>query len=194
MIIMSLIELVDNTRTDKNTVHSYLELYETLLHTKKVTAKNILEIGIWAGGSIKLWYDYFVNAEIYALDCLHIDKIWAGIKKDRINLYTSINAYDETFFNDNLLNKNIKFDMILDDGPHTLDSMKRYIIMYSQLLADDGILILEDIQNIEWIDQLINVVPENLKQFIDVYDLRENKGRYDDIVLVINKNKLDLDD
>jgi hypothetical protein len=43
---MSLEELADNTRTDKNTVHSYLPLYEKLLSSKKYTAKNILEIGI----------------------------------------------------------------------------------------------------------------------------------------------------
>jgi hypothetical protein len=39
---MSLTELVDNTKTDKNTVHSYLELYQTLLFNKKETAKDVL--------------------------------------------------------------------------------------------------------------------------------------------------------
>jgi hypothetical protein len=69
---MSLLSLVDNNETDKNTSHSYLELYETLLAPKKDTAKNILEIGIGDyrvknGGSIKLWKSYFTNAKIYAL-------------------------------------------------------------------------------------------------------------------------------
>ena len=31
---MSLIQLVDNTKTDKNTIHSYLGLYEKLLSPK----------------------------------------------------------------------------------------------------------------------------------------------------------------
>jgi hypothetical protein len=35
---MSLIDLVDNSRTDKNTTHSYLDLYEKLLFSKKETA------------------------------------------------------------------------------------------------------------------------------------------------------------
>jgi hypothetical protein len=184
---MSLVELVDNTRTDKNTVHSYLDLYERLLQSKKLTAKNVLEIGIWAGGSIKLWHDYFPNAIVHALDRLPLNEIWPRLRQNkRIKLYTSIDAYDERFFNMNL--KNIKFDMVLDDGPHTIDSMKQFIILYSQLLADDGILILEDIQSIEWVKILIEVVPENLKKFVEIYDLRENKGRYDDIVLVINKH------
>ena len=58
-------ELVNNKHTDKNTIHSYLNLYENLLSSKKYTAKNILEIGIGYpggnGGSIKMWNDYFVN-------------------------------------------------------------------------------------------------------------------------------------
>ena len=47
-----------NTRTDKNTVHSYLPLNETLLIKKKET---FLEIGIQYGGSIKLWSKFCFN-------------------------------------------------------------------------------------------------------------------------------------
>jgi hypothetical protein len=64
---MSLIDIVDNTTTDKNTVHSYLDLYERLLKSKKKTALNVLEIGVHFGGSIKLWHDYFENAVVYGL-------------------------------------------------------------------------------------------------------------------------------
>jgi len=42
---MSLEQIADNTRTDKNKTHAYLPLYENLLR-KKETAQNILEIGI----------------------------------------------------------------------------------------------------------------------------------------------------
>jgi len=57
---MSLEELVDNDRTDKNTIHSYLPLYQKLLIKKKETAKNVLEIGIYKGGSIKLWNNFLL--------------------------------------------------------------------------------------------------------------------------------------
>ena len=55
---MSLEEIVDNSRTDKNTTHSYLPLYQKLLINKRETAKNVLEVGIYRGGSIKLWSDF----------------------------------------------------------------------------------------------------------------------------------------
>jgi hypothetical protein len=185
---MSLADLVDNTRTDKNTMHSYLDLYETLLSSKKTTAKNVLEIGIFDGGSIKLWHDYFTNATIYGLDIKKYSDIWNDIKnKDRIRL-GRFDAYDETFFNTQLLSLNIKFDFMLDDGPHTLESMKQFIRLYSQILADDGILIIEDVQDWAWIEILKNETPEHLKPFIKCYDLRDIKGRYDDIVFTINKS------
>ena len=185
---MSLEQIVDNLRTDKNTTHSYLPLYQALLINKKETSKNVLEIGICEGGSIKLWNDFFTNANVYGLDIMHIYNVSENIKnKEKIKLYTSTNAYDTNFFINNFLNKNIKFDFMLDDGPHTLESMKKFINLYSQIMTDDGILIIEDVQSWDWIDILKNEVPEHLKQFIKVYDLRPNKNRYDDIVFTIDK-------
>ena len=148
---MSLKELVDNSRTDKNTTHSYLPLYQKLLISKKETAKNVLEVGIgdWHqgitnGGSIKLWHDYFTNATVHALDICSLERIWDGIKNnDRIAIYSSSDAYNDDFFITNFLNKNVKYDFMLDDGPHTLESMKQVIKLYSQIMTDDGILIIE---------------------------------------------------
>ena len=186
---MSLEELVDNMTTDKNTTHSYLPLYQKLLISKKETAKNVLEVGIYNGGSIKLWSDFFTNANIYGLDIMNINDVWECIKNnDKIILHTSTDAYNNDFFITHFLNKNIRFDFMLDDGPHTIESMKQFIKLYSQIMTDDGILIIEDVQSWDWIDILNNEVPENLKQFIKIYDLRQNKNRYDDIVFTINKS------
>jgi hypothetical protein len=185
---MSLESIADNSRTDKNTVHSYLPLYQKLLIGKKETARNVLEVGINLGGSIKLWSDFFINANIHGLDIMHINNIWEGIKnKEKIVLHTSTDAYDTDFFNSHFLHADMKFDFMLDDGPHTLKSMQQFIQLYSQVMTDDGILIIEDVQSWDWIDILRNEVPEHLKQFIKVYDLRPNKGRYDDIVFTIDK-------
>ena len=167
---MSLIELVDNDRTDKNTIHSYLPLYEELLKNKKYTAENVLEIGIGDnnqgitnGGSIKLWRDYFTNSTVHAVEIKKMDDIWEGIENDdRIVIYDSTDAYSKLFV-DSLKNQNVYFDMILDDGPHTLVSMIECILRYYPLLKEDGILIIEDIQSIELLHSLIAVVPDELK-------------------------------
>ena len=190
---MSLEELVDNSLTDKNTCHSYLRLYNHLLKSKKETAKNVLEVGIGNfgeknGGSIKLWRSYFTNATIHGLDILPIDRVIDELVNDnRVVLYTSTNAYDNEFFKTHFVDKNIKCDFMLDDGPHTLESMKQFIRLYSQIMTDDGILIVEDVQSWDWLEILKNEVPEHLKKFIKIYDLRFVKNRYDDIVFTIDK-------
>ena len=191
---MNLRDISDNLKTDKNTTHSYLPLYQELLKSKKETAKNVLEIGIGDfgeknGGSIKLWRDYFTNATIYGLDILPINRVMDELINDnRVILYTSTDAYNNDFFVNNFLHKNIKCDFMLDDGPHSLESMKQFIKLYSQIMTEDGILIIEDVQSFDWIDILKNEVPEHLKQFVKVYDLRPNKNRYDDIVFTIDKS------
>ena len=81
----------------------------------------------------------------------------------------------------------IKFDILLDDGSHELRHMKLFIQIYSKLLKNDGILLIEDIPKIEWLDILSNEVPENMKKYIKTYDLRKEKKQI--IEKYINTNK-----
>ena len=175
-------QIIDNSRTDKNTRHSYLETYEKIFNNKKETATHVLEVGIGGGfpgdggGSIKLWHDYFTNANIYGLDIKSIDDVWNEIKNtERIQLYTSIDAYNDAFFNETFLDQKMEFDIVIDDGPHTLESMIKFIQLYSQVMKKDGILVIEDIQSWDWIEILKNAVPDNLKKYIIVYDLRSER-------------------
>lgn len=183
---MDLRKFINNSRTDKDTLHSYLETYEKLFNNKRLTSTEIMEIGVSNGGSIKLWNDYFENASIYGLDIMDMrDNIHDLKDYPRIKLYLNMNAYN---INPQLFNK--KFDVIIDDGDHQLSNQIIFIKNYLPILEEDGILIIEDIQRIEDIQILINETPEEYKKFIEVYDLRENKNRYDDILFVINKNKI----
>ena len=190
---MTLVELAENYRklgkgfayTDKNTVHSYLPVYDMLLSPLKNTAKNILEIGVLEGGSIKLWHDYFKNATIFGFDIENKIKVPEILSKKRIKLNLNQNAYNKNFVKKNF--NNIKFDFLIDDGPHILASMICFIRYYLPLLQNDGVLIIEDIQDISWTEQLISEVPDSLKKYIEIYDLRQFKNRADDILFVINK-------
>ena len=196
---MKLIDLVDNELTDKNQAysspgsgHTYLPLYETLMKDKKISAKNILEIGVQRGGSIKLWDDYFVNADIYGIDIEIVTNncVKYLLNKKNIHLIKG-DAYNNNFFekiSKDFNIKNIKFDIILDDGPHTLESMKKFINLYLDLLTDDGILIIEDIFYVEWFDILKKEVPNNLLKYVKTYDRRHIANKHNDLVFVINKS------
>jgi hypothetical protein len=190
-----LIDLLDNTRTDKNTCHSYLPVYQKLFESKKYDNNSILEIGIGDpkqnkenGSSIELWHDYFENSIIHGLDIIPVSDVNDRIiNKERIKLYTSVDAYDTAFIKNKFINNNIKFDILIDDGPHTLDSMIFFVKHYLPLLKDDGILVIEDIPDINWIQILTENTPEDLRQYINVADLRKIKNRWDDIMFIIKK-------
>jgi hypothetical protein len=190
---MQLLDLIDNVLTDKHTGHSYLPIYQTFFNRIKDSATDILEVGIGDfneknGGSIKLWLDYFSNAKVYGIDILSEDRVLDELKVNpRTVLYTSTNAYDPIFVEKEFGNK--KFDILIDDGPHTLESMISFITLYAPLLKDDGVLIVEDLPFIEWTRNLTDATPLELKNFIEIYDLRKNKGRRDDILFIINKKR-----
>lgn len=183
---MELRKLVDNSTTDKDTLHSYLDTYENLFKAKRYTSTAIMEIGVDKGGSIKLWNDYFTNARIFGLDIMNNNPNITDIKLNypRVNLLLNTNAYD---LNLNIFNN--KFDIIIEDGDHLLSNQIKFIKNYLSILEEDGIMIIEDIQKMEDLEILINETPEEYKKYIEIYDLRKNKGRYDDILFVINKNK-----
>ena len=65
---VKLIDFVNDKYTDKNTRHSYIEVYDKLFQPLRYKAENILEIGIRKGGSIKMLHDYFEKATITAID------------------------------------------------------------------------------------------------------------------------------
>jgi len=187
-INMSLVELENDLKliTDKNTIHSYLPLYDELLCRKKFTCRNMLELGICYGGSIELWDKYFPNATITGLDILADNKLpQSAFNENKVKLISG-DAYSPFLFTSLFRSK--KFDFIIDDGPHTLESQIKFLTMYSMLLEEDGILIIEDVQNIHYLEILKENTHPNLKPYIKTFDLRSNKNRYDDIVFVIDKS------
>jgi hypothetical protein len=188
---MSLFDFVDNTRTDKDTVHSYLGLYDEILACRKHSALNVLEVGIWRGGSIKMWHDYFPHATVHAIDIMIYENVWDELKdKERIKLYTSsalnmtrVDAYDPEWVKKTF--GGMEFDFMLDDGPHTLQSMIDFIKLYLPLLAKDGVLIIEDVQDYSWFAKLREAVGDSPEFSMKQYDLRMLKSRYDDLVFSV---------
>ena len=125
------------------------------------------------------------------MDIIPLDGVWENIRDvPRIRLYTETDAYDADFVAREFANTGIRLDMVLDDGPHTLASMISCIQLYLPLLSDTGILIIEDVQAMEWLNQLREAVPPELHGYIHTFDLRGIKGRYDDIVFVVDKSGL----
>jgi hypothetical protein len=178
----SLDNIVDNRFTDKNTFHSYLNTYEKIMKDKSLTCKNILEYPIQKGGSLKLWHDYFVNANIYGIDS-YVPTFLKEYK--RINcLKMDINSQDCINY---FLNKKIEFDFIIYQSSANIDYMSNFIKTYIQLLVIEGEMIIENIPDINWCERFKILLPDNFSY--EVVDLRHVKNRLDDILFIIRKNK-----
>lgn len=167
---------INKYNTDKNTIHSYIEKLYNQLFDDNTKIFNILEIGAFNGGSALLWRDFFINANVDIIDINQCDTI---LNEDRINHIVG-DAYSSNIVN---MLRNKKYDIIIDDGPHTLESMKFFVQNYVYLLNFNGIAIIEDIQDYSWFQELVPIIPKN---FINqTIDLRNVKNRYDDLLLIV---------
>ena len=160
--------------------HCYVEnFYEKYFSPKRDSTSNVLEIGTYAGGSTLLWRDYFPNATIFGTDVNCANQITNQPRIVQVigDSYTQpvLNMFSDNFF-----------DIVIDDGSHILNDMIFFIKNYHKKLKPDGVMVLEDIDNIEWAKQLFDFIPEHLKKNSKIYDLRSINGRYDDIAIVIN--------
>ena len=63
--------------------------------------------------------------------------------------------------------------------------MVNFIEKYLPKLKSDGILVIEDIQDMSWIPVLTSFVPDEIKDKIKIYDIRHVKNRWDDIIFAI---------
>lgn len=183
-------QYIDNSRTDKNTTHSYLEVYEPFLSQIRDSAKNVLEIGINFGGGLDLFHKYFKNATIYGLENQRYEPILDDLKMStRVHMFHNTDAYTSNCIQ-MFKNQQIQFDFILDDGPHSIESQLYVVKEYIHLLTEKGILIIEDIQSYDSAQRLVNALPENLRRAAYIIDRRSVKNRYDDVVFIFDKHYL----
>lgn len=141
---------------------------------------SLLEIGIFGGASLVLWSKYFEKGNIVGIDIQ--DNV--PDKYKNIDRVTHIIKDAYTYEVAESLGK---FDIIIDDGPHTLDSMIQCIRLYLDKVNEGGILVIEDVQDVEWFDVLKDNVPKEYQNNIECIDIRENMGRWDDLLFVVRK-------
>lgn len=163
--------------TDKGTRHGYLNVYERLLARHKGTTAALLEIGYLRGESFRMWQEW-LGGNITAIDILARPRGLGG------GQYIQADAYcPETVA---LLHA--PFKIIIDDGPHTIESMSFAAARYAPLLAYGGTFIIEDIYYPEWIPELVALLPLHLQPYAYVIDLnhRPHAWSKDDRLLVVD--------
>jgi len=172
--------------SDKDTTHSYLEIYDEILAPYRDKHVQILEIGNAGGESIRLWDAYFESCDITGIELLsfaQMDNLVNLDKEDHIHIHPDTNAYcQETF--DKF--KDRQFDIVIDDGSHSPRDQAFTLTYWYETLKDDGLMVIEDVQASHLAPTIINS-SENLyvKMNAKIIDRTQIKGRFDDILIVI---------
>lgn len=137
--------------TDKGTVvsecHGYTEFYDNFFKKYIDKEVNILEIGIFDGGSLKMYNTYFGDkCQIYALDIENKEHL----NSDNIHTFICDQGNREDLENFKNSIGDIKFDIIIDDGCHFSKYQTNSFYMLHDLLNEDGLYIIEDLHCYEW--------------------------------------------
>jgi hypothetical protein len=137
-------------RTDRVDNHAYAYFYGPLLRHKQETARNVLEIGVMAGGGVDSWARLFPKAIIHGIDIISKEDA-ARISGARLPLPSSpsnVSLHRGDGYDRHFLSKfdNVKWDVVIDDGPHTLESQSHTLNYFYTRLAPEGIILVEDVR------------------------------------------------
>lgn len=122
-------------------VSHYMSVYERYFEKYRNKPINILEIGIFKGGSLQLWKEYFgEQVQIFGLD---IEPECKAFEEERINIF--IGDQGDRAFMQKLADQLPPLDILIDDGGHTMEQQKvTFEVLYSKVKSD-GVYLCEDI-------------------------------------------------
>lgn len=96
--------LAKRYETDK-LAHGYCARYETHFAELRDREITLLEVGVFRGGSLRMWADYFPKAKIIGLDIDPLERV----DTDRVRtVVVDVNAYEAEEH----------YDIVVDDGSH----------------------------------------------------------------------------
>jgi hypothetical protein len=124
----------------------YFDIYER--HFGHLVGKpvNMMEIGVYQGGSLQMWKHYFgKRANIYGVDILPQVK---AFEEDRVHIHIGDQG-DREFWR--ALRPNLPMlDVIIDDGGHLMMQQRVTFEEMYGMLSPNGIYLIEDLHTSYW--------------------------------------------
>jgi hypothetical protein len=167
----------DHGGGDKGTTHSYIPHYQTLL-TPYRDRSTVLEIGMWEGDSLRMWNEFFSNSTVIGTEIF--ESRTGGLHNDP-EYNVIIHDATKLSFLEILKEDNLSFDVIIDDGSHYLHEQIQTFHMLKNYMNKGGIYIIEDIKDIDYSRRYFE---DSLHNNCEILDLRKEKNRKDDVLVV----------
>tara|TARA_B100000282_G_scaffold211572_1_gene156025 strand:+ start:404 stop:1252 length:849 start_codon:yes stop_codon:yes gene_type:complete len=121
--------------------HGYAKIYEKYLKEHKDKNLNIIELGSFYGNASAAFYFYFKNSQIYSAD-INPDMYLYRSKRLK-NFFTDTSS--RASIEKNILSRNIKFDLIIEDASHMLKDQIISLFILFKNLKSGGFFIVEEI-------------------------------------------------
>jgi hypothetical protein len=133
--------LADEFGTDKGPAgHGFTQFYEGFFAPLRDRPIKFFEIGVDQGYSLRLWEKYFSRAEIFGADIL--DK--SGFDRPRVKTFIADQA-DRGALAEAVRKYGPSFDVILDDGGHTMYQQQISFGFLFRCVEPGGLYIIEDV-------------------------------------------------
>ena len=174
-----LCEIAYKYRTDKcpQIFHTYTPVYYEMFKDKPF--KKVLELGIGTmktmkhvdkyiiGASLKMWRDFFPNAQIYGVD--YVPEVL--FEEERIKTFL-VDTRNEEELKELIKKTGSDIDLVIDDGPHNGLLQMQTARTLMPLLDKKVIYIIEDVIS-------TRLIRSHLKEYdVEIIRLeRENNGR-----------------
>jgi 23S rRNA U2552 (ribose-2'-O)-methylase RlmE/FtsJ len=171
--------IFDGYDTDKGNPHTYETPYQNLFEHRRKSVTAVLELGIYRGGSLRAWRDYFPNAEIVGVDIDH-GTMMSG--EERIRTICGDVSQAETL--STARNVVEEYDLIVDDASHRQSHQYFALHHLWQSVKVGGIYIIEDL-DFEHTFEVLTVITAMLRgqAEITIY-LGDGSCESDDMLII----------
>ena len=190
-----------------NKFDHYFDVYDRYFSQFKNKKITIVEIGVYQGGSLQMWRQYFgKEATIWGID---IDPRCKSLEEE--NTHILIGSQEDPQFLRSIIDKIGPIDVLIDDGGHTQNQqIVSFQELYQHVNTDGGIYLCEDVHTsymniygggherkntfIEYsksfIDQLNAHYSEQSSLKVDAITKTTNSIHYYDSIVVFEKKRM----
>ncbi|MCH9694665.1 MAG: class I SAM-dependent methyltransferase [Gammaproteobacteria bacterium] len=148
-------ELFDIFAADTNVHkwHHYFDIYARHFGAYRNRPIKMLEIGVFRGGSLRMWKDYFhPDSTIVGID---VDKSCKDHEIADRNVFVRIGSQADPDFLAQVNEEFGPFDIILDDGSHKTHHQNiSFGALFRPALKDGGCYMVEDVHTNYWIKHI----------------------------------------
>ena len=125
--------------------HNYHPYYWRHFRDIHLSVRRVVEIGVYAENSLRLWEDFFPNAEILGID---IDPRCASFAGGRRRVFIG-DQQDPVFLQRFIAETGGDFDVVIDDGAHTESAIMTSLVHLLPACSPHGLYAIEDLNTLD---------------------------------------------